>query len=206
MTEQSIIKVSGREIKMADLTAEDLAKPEVAQAVVAAMHTANDAAKEAKKANDALVSGMKAISAGMELADGQTLTVYDWEGGHKVSTSFSHRGEEVDAKKLLASIYEACGEEPGDKTGRAWRAWVEITDPVESRQLNEAKLVEYIKKGECIADGVQKGTVAFGKEELAAATNPAALVQSVRVASITKDEKKRHAEQDWSPACEVQSK
>lgn len=199
----AIIKTASDEIKVADMTAADLECAERVNALVALAKEANDAMKRAKALDKELADNFKRLAAEWGLEPGQTLTSYNWEDGYKLSARMDSATRSISPEAVLAKLYENCGEEEGNKAGKAWHAWCEVTDPVTTRELNPQKLEEYLKKASQVASGDLKGTAWLSSEDVAACVAESKPRMVYGAKAISKDEKALHDSEGWAPVTEV---
>ena len=199
----AIIKTATSEMRVADMTAADLECVEKVNALVALAKEANDAIKRAKALDKELVDNFKRLASEWGLEPGQRLISYNWEDGYELSVrmAFATRGINPDA--VLEKLYENCSEEEGDKTGKAWHAWCEVTDPVTTRELNPQKLEEYLKKSAKVASGDIKGTAWLSPDDVAACVAESKPYMVCGLSAISKDEKRLHDVEGWAPVTEV---
>lgn len=205
MAEKSnaIIKTATSEMRVADMTASDLECVEKVNALVALAKEANDAMRRAKALDKELSDSFKRLASEWGLEPGQTLTSYNWDEGYKLSARMDSATRSISADAVLDRLYENCGEERGDKTGKAWHAWCEVTDSVTTRELNPQKLEEYLKKAAKVASGDLKGTAWLSSDDVAACVAESKPRMVYGAKAISKDEKTVHDSEGWSPVTEV---
>ena len=164
---------------------------------------ARDATKRAKALEKELADNFKRLAFEWGLEPGQELVSYNWEIGYKLAVRMHVTTCVISPDAVLAKLYENCGEEEGDETGEAWRAWCEITDPVTTRELNLQKLEEYLKKSARVAGGDLKGEARLSSEDVAACVVESKPYMAYGANAISKDEKQLHDVEGWVPVTEV---
>lgn len=199
----AIIKTATSEMRVADMTAADLECVEKVNALVALAKEANDAMKRARALDKELSDNFMRLASEWGLEPGQTLVSYNWEDGYKIFARMHSARRGINPDAFLAMLYENCGEEDGDKTGKAWHAWCEVTDPITTRELNPQKLEEYFKKCAKVASGDLKGTAWLSSEDVAACVAESKPRMVYGAKAISKDEKARHDSEGWAPVTEV---
>lgn len=199
----AIIKTATSEMRVADMTAADLECVEKVNALVALAKETYDAIKRAKALDKELADNFKRLASEWGLEPGQTLTSYNWEEGYKLSVRMGTVTRNISPDAVLAKLYENYGEDEGDETGEAWRAWCEITDPDTTRVLNPQKLEEYLKKSAKVASGDLKGAVRLSSEDVAGCVTEFKPCMNYGANAISKDEKHLHDAEGWAPVTEV---
>lgn len=199
----AIIKTATSEMRVADMTAADLKCVEKVNALVALAKEANDAMKRAKALDKELSDNFKRLASEWGLEPGQALVSYNWEDGYEMLARMYSATRSISPDAVLAKLYENCGEEDGDKTGKAWHAWCEVTDPAPWRELNLQKLEEYLKKSAKVASGDIKGTAWLSSDDVAACVVELKPYMAYGAKAISKDEKARHDSEGWAPVTEV---
>lgn len=155
--------------------------------------------KDADAADKELTDNFKRLCAA-EIADGKPVSCYAWDEGKKITITYRGGGAEVDETELLKSLYEAYGEEYGDKKGKAWRAFKAISDPIEvPRKLNPAKLQAELERAGRIAAGIDSGVPKVTAQVVASATTTKKPTVAATLSNISKDEKTRHDKEGWEP-------
>ena len=185
------------------MTAADLECVEKVNALVALAKEADDAIKRAKALDKELVDNFKRLASEWGLEPGQRLISYNWEDGYELSVRMAFATRSISPDAVLEKLYENCGEEEGDKTGKAWHAWCEVTDPVTTRELNPQKLEEYLKKSAKVASGDIKGTAWLSPDDVAACVAESKPYMVCGLSAISKDEKAMHDSEGWAPVTEV---
>lgn len=199
----AIIKTATSEMRVADMTAADLECVEKVNALVALAKEANDAIKRAKALDKELVDNFKRLASEWGLEPGQRLISYNWEDGYELSVRMAFATRAINPDAVLEKLYENCGEEEGDETGKAWHAWCEVTDLVTTRELNPQKLEEYLKKSAKVASGDIKGTAWLSPDDVAACVAESKPYMVCGLSAISKDEKRLHDVEGWAPVTEV---
>ena len=124
---------------------------------------------------------------------GEGVTCYSWDNKQKMTLTLSGGGASVDEAKIIESIYKAYGEDLGDRGGRAWKAYCEISDPVPTpRILNPDKLTAALLKAKRIQAGLEEGEIVITKEMVDAATTIKKPSVVCKTSKITKDEIAAH--------------
>lgn len=155
--------------------------------------------KDADAADKELIDNFKRLCAA-EIADGKPVSCYAWDEGKKMTITYRGGGAEVDETELLKSLYEAYGEEYGDKKGKAWEAFKAISDPIEvPRKLNPAKLQAELERAGRIAAGIESGVPKVTAQVVASATTTKKPTVAATLSNISKDEKTRHDKEGWEP-------
>ena len=125
--------------------------------------------------------------------DGHGVVVYAFDQGMKMAVTLVGGGMSLDEQALLKQIYDAYGEQVGDKGGKAWRAYCAISDPMEApRKLNQEKLAYEVAKAKRIAAGLEEGEVMVTEEMAQAATTEKAPTIQAKCSKMTKSEIKEH--------------
>ena len=199
----AIIKTATSEMRVADMTAADLECVEKVNALVALAKEVYDAIKRARALDRELSDNFKRLASEWGLEPGQTLASYNWDEGYEMFTRMYSATCSINPDAVLEKLYENCGEEEGDETGKAWHAWCEITDPVTTRELNPQKLEEYLKKSAKVASGDIKGSVWLSSDDVAACVAESKPYMAYGAKAISKDEKARHDSEGWAPVTEV---
>ena len=199
----AIIKTATSEMRVADMTAADLECVEKVNALVALAKEANDAIKRARALDKELADNFRRLASEWGLEPGQRLISYNWEDGYEIFAHMHSATCSISPDAVLEKLYENCGEEEGDETGKAWRAWCEVTDPVTTRELNLQKLEEYLKKSAKVASGDIKGTAWLSSDDVAACVAKSKPYMDYGAKAISKDEKTRHDSEGWAPVTEV---
>ena len=161
------------------------------------------AIKRAGALEKELADNFKRLAFEWGLEPGQTLTSYNWEDGCKLAARMDAATRSISPDAVLERLYENCGEEEGDRTGKAWHAWCEITDPDTTRVLNPQKLEEYLKKSAKVASGDLKGAARLSSDDFAACVAELKPYMAYGVNAISRDEKQLHDAEGWAPVTEV---
>ena len=200
MKDMEIIKKEAAALSA--LVTGDLSNREKAAALVSTAHAINEQYK-AIKAEDAKVKAEFKRLCAPYIEDGHGVTVYNFDERQKMSIILSGGGVEVDENALLSKLYELYGEEPGDKTGRAWRAGISVSDPVETRVLNPDKLAAEVAKAERVRLGVEGGTIRVPGALVAEASVVKAPTVSAKCSAMTKAEVAAHEAGELTEPMEV---
>ena len=187
----SIIKE--RTAALSTLGTGDLADQTKMAALVVTAHEINEQAK-ALKAEDTRVKDEFKRIVRPYTDEGKAVTVYSYDTGMKMATTLSGGALEIDEQKLLDNLYALYGEVPGDRTGRAWEAFVAISDPVEvvPRVVNPDKLAAELARSERILLGVESGEALLTRNVVQGATVQKPVVVSAKCSAMTKAEVKAH--------------
>ena len=124
--------------------------------------------------------------------DGHGVICYSFANEMKMAVTLSGGGLSLDERKLMESIYAAYGEEVGNRDGKAWAAWCAVTEPVESRKVNEDKLAYELAKAQRIASGLEAGEVMVNADMVNGATFEKAPTISAKCSAMSKTELKAH--------------
>lgn len=124
---------------------------------------------------------------------GEGVTCYSWDNGQKITLTLSGGGATISETEIIEQIYAAYGEEVGDRGGRAWKAYCEISDPVQApRVLNPDKLAAVLNRTKRIQAGIEEGEITVTKAMVDAATtvkNPSIVCKTSK---MSKDEIAAH--------------
>ena len=190
--EQSLAVIKTRTAELASFGASDLSIQENVDALVRTAVEINDQTK-ALKEQDTLVKNEFKRMCKPYTDDGHGVTVYAFDQEKKMMLILSGGSMELDESKLLKEIYAAYGEEVGDKSGKAWRAFCAISDPMDApRKLNPDKLAYEIAKAERIKAGTESGEVFVSSEQVQAATTEKKPSLVAKCSAMTKAEVKAH--------------
>ena len=192
MTENKLAKVEASIVKISEMQQIDLQSKEKVDALVA---TAMEIAAEKKSLDEQdkrIKNEFKRM--GKTYTDaGNGITCYSWDNSQKITLTLSGGGATISETGILEEIYRAYGEEIGDRGGRAWRAYCEITDPVEApRVLNPNKLEAALVKAQRIAAGLEQGEPIITKEMVDAATTVKKPSVVCKTSKMSKDEISAH--------------
>ena len=187
-----LVKVSEKVVALASYGTSDLGVQERVDALVATAKEINDTMKAAKADDTAVKDEFKRMCKPYT-DEGHGVVCYSFVNGMKMTLSVQGGGMELDENALLAELYRAYGERPGDREGKAWRAYCAISDPVEvPRKLNPDKLASEIAKAQRIASGLESGEVLVNAEMARAATVEKKPVLKAQCSAMTKGELKAH--------------
>lgn len=123
---KDVTTLSNHVTALTEVTREDLANPENVKSIVVEAVKINDRVKQYKEVEGNLKNHMKGMFSA-EIEQGQKVTLYDFDHGKKVTVSSRGSSVEVDDEGLLKALYAHYGEQEGDKTGKAWEAWMAAT-------------------------------------------------------------------------------
>lgn len=177
-------------------------KGELAQSEIDALAVETKALKDIKKTvselADERVEEIKKVFfdvANAQVGAEQPFTLYSPEHGYKLVREITHSGGGVSADALLKGLYVHFGEEYGDTEGRAWAVWCKVTDPVQTRVINEGKLAAEIEKSIEAANGVKHGSTInyVPLDVVTAAEIPQKIGERFCPKDMTKDERKAYA-------------
>lgn len=206
MANNKLAKVEKQIVAIAGMTAMDLRSKESVDALV---RTAADI-QEQKKQLDAHDKEIKDNFKRMcreEIDANKNVTCYSWDEGKKMTIVLRGGSAEIDEAKLLAKLYEAYGEEPGDRSGRAWQAFIDVTDEVEMpRVLNQDKLAKELIRAERIMQGLEGGAPSVTQQIVEAATTFKKPVVAASLGNITKAEMEAHKVDGYAPVFVAQDK
>lgn len=156
MADKGIIKVAEKVEKLAEVTREELDNVGTVSSMVEVLSEANDVEKSAKDAKALAVKKVKSLFED-EGREGHAVTLYNFEIGKKVCLEVIGGATDISGDAVLDGLYRLYGEEPGDKDGKAWAAWVEMTVP-RPRELDEEKVLAFIKSNPDVAKVVERST------------------------------------------------
>lgn len=153
-----------------------------ASQVVSALREAGDLRKQASDVESEVKGHIKSMCFDVMESRG-SVTIYDFEGEGKVSLTPVGGGINVSEEGVLASLYEAYGEERGDKDGQAWATWCMMTRPVEQPRVMDQMALETLLR---VGDEDMRKVVS---EALAKNTKEVPPTYRVDVRAMTKAEK-----------------
>ena len=199
MAENAIEKVEQQMVAIASMAPMDLRSKEHVDALVRTAIEVQAAKKEADAADKDIKDNLKRMCAS-EIEAGQNVTCYSWDEGKKMTIVLKGGGAEIDETKVLEGLYAAYGEEKGDRSGRAWAAFMAITDEVEMpRVLNQDKLTKELIRAQCIAQGLEDGEPLVTNGIIEAATEYKKPVVAASLSNITKAEMEAHTVDGYAP-------
>lgn len=194
----SIERVASQLVAIEKIAEADLANREVAEQFVAAAVMANELSKKSKEQDDKVKTEFKRIMKD-HIDKNDKVVCYSWTDGKKVTITYSGGGGSISEEDILKELCARYGEEPGDMTGRAWQAFMAITDPAPMpRVLNPDKLAAELKRSERIRAGVEDGTPYVTPELVERSTIIKKPSVVCKVSDISKAEMKRHNEDGFS--------
>lgn len=199
MTDNKLAKVEKQMVAIAGMSAMDLRNKESVDALVRTAAEIQVAKKDADARDKELKDHFKRMCSA-EIADAKNVTCYSWDEGKKMTITLREAAADVDDAQVLANLYAAYGEEPGDRNGRAWAAFVAISDEVEMpRKLNQDKLAKELIRAERIAQGLEDGAPIITNDIVESATKFKPPVASAQLRDITKQEMEAHRQDGYAP-------
>jgi hypothetical protein len=138
----------------------ELSQSEVDELVYEAV-SIKEAVKRVSDVADARVKGIRSLFfavADKQAGKGAPFVLYSPKHAAKMERQVAHIGGGIDEAKILSGLYRHFGEDEGDTSGKAWTVWCKITDPVQSRVVNEGKLEAELQKSIEHGEGKKHGS------------------------------------------------
>ena len=183
------------QVKTAELASfgtTDLANSGTVTAMVRTFKEVNDQMKSLKDEDGRIKSEFKRM-AKPYTDEGRGVTCYDFEDGLKMTLVLSGGGMEIDDGALLNALHDMYGEPYGDRSGKAWRAFCAVSDPLDvPRKVNADKLAYEIAKAERVRSGAEPGEVLVTGELVSTVTVEKKPTIAAKVSNMTKAEVKAH--------------
>lgn len=192
MATTSLATIQKKTAELSAFGTSDLSVQEKVSALVKTAHEVNEQSKALKEQDTRVKDEFKRMCKPYT-DEGHGVTCYAFDQDMKMTLTLSGGGMELDEEALLKNIYEMYGETPGDKGGKAWRAFCAISDPMEApRKLNPDKLAYEIAKAQRIAAGRETGEVMVTDKIVQAATTEKKPSLVAKCSKMTKAEIKAH--------------
>lgn len=191
-TTSGIVQIKKRTAALSHLGTTDLSDAQKMSALIQTAKEVNEQSKALKEQDTLVKDEFKRIC--KPYTDkGQGVTCYDYETEMKMTVSVQSGSMELDEKTFLEKLYAHYGEQVGDKGGKAWRAYCEISDPMDApRKLNPDKLAYQLSKSERIASGMEAGEVLVTAAMVNESTTEKPAVIKAQCSKMTKGEIKSH--------------
>lgn len=136
-----IIETLGSEIRIANVTANELTNQEVVDAICLEMYEAQQDEKEAKSVYTSAKNNARRLFDERFGKDSEG-TFYSPKNNKKIHKTIRNSGVKIDQDKMLKSLYDYYGEDYSNRQGKAWKAFCKVSQPVDCPRVIDPNLFE----------------------------------------------------------------